>query len=266
MSPFVESRPRTTLRAFIAGFACIVGLTATSTAAHAAPDGGVAGPTIALGDGSGYAWVRRDRGGKPIAFGLSIDDAALTKLGAEHTKTTFPLPTIDGLPFRTIVVDWEPTGHPPAAVYGVPHFDFHAYAIGDSAREAIVADGPGGPVMPSPDLVPVGYIAPMPVTVPKMGMHFVPAAAPEFHGGTFTATPVYGYSDGHFAFIESMIALSYLKSLPTASGTISLPPRVETTGAYPQRWAVTHDGQSGRYEIGFEGLALRVSAINTTRP
>jgi hypothetical protein len=266
MSPLVRTRQRDTSRGFIAGLACIVGLTVVTTAAQASPGGLVAGPTLRLGDGSGYAWVRRDGSGKPIAFGLSIDDAALTKLGDEHTKTAFPLPTVDGLPFRTIVVDWEPKGHRPTEVYGVPHFDFHAYAIGESAREAITADGPSGPVMPSPDLVPDGYVAPMPSTVPKMGMHFVPAGAPEFHGGTFAATPVYGYSGGHFAFIESMITLSYLKNLPTASGTIALPLRVETTGTYPQRWTVAHDGQIGRYEIGFEGLAMRESAESITRP
>ena len=265
MSPLTGMRPRTTLRGSIAFLACVVGLTAISTAAHASPDESVAGPPVALGDGSGYAWVRRDRGGKPIAFGLSIDDAAITKLGDDSKKTTFLLPTVDGLPFRTIVVDWEPKGHPPTAVYGVPHFDFHAYVIDESAREAIVADGPSGPVMPAPDLVPDGYIAPMPSTVPKMGLHFGFAGAAEFHGGTFAATPIYGYSDGHFAFVESMIALSYLKGFPTASGTIALPARVETTGAYPQRWTVVHDGRIGRYEIGFEGLAMRVSAKNITR-
>lgn len=243
----------TSLACTLALAASLAGATPVSAADTSAP---LAGASHALGNGSGFAWIRRNAAGVPTAFGISFDDAALLGLGSAESKTSFALPSVAGLPFRTIVVDWNPHGHPPAGTYDVPHFDFHAYTIDEATRDAIVADGPAALATPAPDLVPAGYLFGSP-TIPRMGMHYVAGDAPEFHKGTFAATPIYGYWNAHLAFVESMITLAFLNGHPTTSGALARPARVETPGRYPQRWTVAHDAATGRYEIGFADLVAR---------
>ncbi|GAC1541301.1 MAG: DUF5602 domain-containing protein [Vulcanimicrobiaceae bacterium] len=203
-----------------------------------------------------YAWVRNDTKGKPAAFGLSFDAAALSKLGDVEQEIVLPLPAAPGLPFRTAVIDWNPHGHPPAHVYDVPHFDFHFYSIGEDARMAIAPAGPAADALAPADLAPPGFITDG-ATVPMMGKHYLAASQPEFNGGTFTATPIYGFYDGHMVFVESMVTVAYLQTHPALTMPLPQPSRVEVPGAYPTRWSATYDTKAQRFDIAFDALVPR---------
>jgi hypothetical protein len=220
------------------------------------PSGVVRGESKPMGAGSAFSWVTTDVRGNATAVGVSFDDAALTKLGTVPTEIVLALPAGRDLRVRTAVINWNPQGHPPAHVYDVPHFDFHFYTLGEAARMAIVPIGPAAASTPAPNLVPLGFRTDG-ATVPMMGMHFISTSQPEFHGGTFTATPIYGYWNGHLAFVESMVTLDYLRRHPALSAALPQPARFEQSGLYPTQWSVSYDGAAHRYTIAFSDLVSR---------
>jgi hypothetical protein len=207
-----------------------------------------------LGGGSVYTWVRRDAAGKVSSFGLSFDEKALTNLGDEEREIPLALPAIDGAPFKTAVLDWNPHGHPPEHVYDVPHFDFHFYTIDEQSRMAIAPKGADADATPPADALPAGFITDGD-TIPMMGKHYLPGSMTEFHGGKFTATPIYGYYGGKMIFVESMVTVAYLNTKPSLSQPLPQPARFPEQGAYPSAWSVTYDAAAHRYDIAFGGLA-----------
>jgi hypothetical protein len=229
-------------------------MAASGSATVAAPQAEQIGDRKPLGAGTAYTWVRRDAQGAVTSFGLSLDEKALTNLSHEMQEIALALPAIDGAPFRTAVIDWNPHGHPPEHVYTVPHFDFHFYTIDEKARMAIEPKGEAADAKPSADLLPDGYITDG-ETIPMMGKHYLSPANPEFRGGTFTATPIYGYYGGHLIFVESMVTLDYLNSKPALSQPLAQPARYETPGAYPSQYTVAYDAAKHRYDIAFGALA-----------
>lgn len=226
----------------------------STIAASSAPER--VGERKPLGAGHAYSWVRQDASGKVSSFGLSFDEQALTKLGDEEKEIALALPPIEGAPFTTAVIDWNPHGHPPAHVYDVPHFDFHFYTIGEPARMAIAPKGPDADAKPKADLLPDGFITDG-ETIPMMGKHYLSPANPEFTGGTFTATPILGYYGGHLIFVESMVTLAYLNGKPSLSKPLAQPAHYETAGAYPTQWSVTYDAAAHRYDVAFGGMTAR---------
>lgn len=206
-----------------------------------------------LGDGHAQSWIRRDPAGHVTAFGVSFDEAALKDLGAKQSQVILSLPAAQGLPFKTATIEWNPKGHPPAHVYGVPHFDFHFYTIDEATRSTIGLAGPAAKATPAPAIVPHGFITDG-ATVPMMGKHYVAATMPEFNHGTFTATPIYGYYDGHLAFLESMVTIDYLGAKKSVRAVLPQPAKFEQPGSYPTRWSVSYDPATARYEVAFSGL------------
>jgi hypothetical protein len=208
-----------------------------------------------LGAGSVYAWVRTDAAGKVNSFGLSFDEDALTKLGDKELEIPVALPAA-AAPFKTAVIDWNPHGHPPEHVYDVPHFDFHFYAIDEAQRMAIGPAGAAAAAKPAAEELPDGFITDG-ETIPMMGKHYLPGSMTEFHGGTFTATPIYGYYGGHMIFVESMVTLAYLNTKPSLAQPLPQPARYPAPGAYPAQWSVSYDAAAHRYDVAFGGLAER---------
>jgi hypothetical protein len=245
-----------------------VAVAATFTVADCSDDGTAAivpnrgqsgiilGETKPLGAANAYSWVQTGAHGDVTAFGLSFGEAALTKLGSTPAEIVLALPPAPNLRVRTAVINWNPQGHPPAHVYDVPHFDFHFYTIDEATRMAIAPVGPAAAATPAPNLVPAGFRTDG-ATIPMMGMHFISAAAPEFNGGKFTATPIYGYANGHLAFVESMITLDYLRARPGLSATLPVPAHFEQSGLYPTQWTAKYDATAHRYDIAFSGLTYR---------
>jgi hypothetical protein len=121
---------------------------------------------------------------------------------------------------------------------------------------AIAPSGPAAAATPAPNLVPAGFQTDG-ATVPMMGMHFISGLQPEFHGGTFTATPIYGYWNGQLAFVESMITLDYLEHHPVLSSALPQPAGFEQSGLYPTQWSANYDSVAHRYDIAFSRLINR---------
>jgi hypothetical protein len=119
---------------------------------------------------------------------------------------------------------------------------------------AIAPKGEAAEAKPAAELLPEGYITDG-ETIPMMGKHYLSPANPEFRGGKFTATPIYGYYGGHLIFVESMVTLDYLNSKPALSQPLAQPARFEQPGTYPSQYSVAYDSAKHRYDIVFGALA-----------
>ena len=197
--------------------------------------------------------------GAPTTIGIRISETALSGLPADSTKEweyKLPMPTapvakLEG--FDHIAVDWNPVGHDPKPIYGLPHFDFHFYRIPESAQERIV----GGP-----DKEPVGAYftpqdyspGPVAISVPMMGVHWNDMKAPEFTGKKFTDTFIYGFYQGSLVFQEPMATLAYIQSKPDFKINIKQPKGYQRSGYYPMVSHLYYDAGSKEYVMALETL------------
>jgi hypothetical protein len=160
------------------------------------------------------AFVDLDASNQLSAVGYQVSGAAVRDPGDAPTRLFMTLPSEGSASgFQLLEIGWNPQGHEPPGVYDIPHFDFHYYYISDAERMAI----PGGqPVTVAPEFLAPGYSAPGP-TVPAMGGHSEDLTGPEFNGGTFTQTFVYGFYNGEEIFVEPMLTQAYLMGLSGSS-------------------------------------------------
>jgi hypothetical protein len=244
------------VKSFAAAVFAAAALAGSAVATTAASPAQQIGDRKPMGAGSAYSWVRRDAHGAVSGFGLSFDEKALKALPQAEQEIALALPAVDGLPFRTAVIDWNPHGHPPEHVYTTPHFDFHFYTIGEAARMAIAPSGPAADAKPADAVLPAGFVTDG-ATVPMMGKHYLSPVNPEFSGGTFTATPILGYYGGHQIFVESMVTLEYLNGKPSLAKPFPQPAQIESKGFYPAQWSVSYDAAAHRYDIGFSSQAAQ---------
>ncbi|MEO6907658.1 MAG: DUF5602 domain-containing protein, partial [Abditibacteriaceae bacterium] len=212
---------RTLFKVAVAGLALAGTMSWGVTNANAAPTTTVKpaasklvfGPSKNVGNGKASSFIKLDSAGNPLAMGFVFSDKCLTGLppGNFDTATSFELqlPAENPTGFNHLEMDWNPQGHDPKPIYGVPHFDFHFYLCDDQMLNT---------VMGGPDKVPVdakysipNYISTV-MTVPHMGTHWVDSTSPELHGKPFTATCIYGYYKGDMKFVEPMVALNFLQS------------------------------------------------------
>lgn len=202
------------------------------------------------------------------SIGFALSGSAVRDPGAQGTALFLSVPAqAAGTNFSTLELDWNPQGHPPPGVYDVPHFDFHFYYIPDSLRTTI----PGGVLssVPSQFLL-AGYSQPGP-TVPMMGGHSLDLTSPEFNGGHFSQTFIYGFYGGQEAFVEPMATQAYLEGLagagtsaqsfairqPNQYGLPVLPSLVPTTVQY------SYNSADDRYAIAVGNF---VSPVATPEP
>ena len=203
-----------------------------------------------FGTGRLRTWAEMD-GPTPVAIGISFTEESLDASG--FSNIVAPLPAAGTL-WDHLGLDWNPNGHPPPGVYDVPHFDVHFYMISQTARSSI----PGGadPVEPEERYRPPGY-APDAVSVPAMGVHWSDQSAPEFTGGMFTYTVVYGFSAGAMVFLEPMITRAFLGTRTSVSQPIAQSPEVQRTGHYPSELSVTYNAANRQYDIFLSGFVMR---------
>jgi len=194
------------------------------------------GTSRPVGAGSAQSWITIDGSGVAASgIGVSFDEGALQDLGPRVTETVIPLPAAPDLPFRDVVIDWVPNGRPEGHLYDAPHFEVYFYMLDEATRLAMgSANAAAGAALPA-DILP----------------------QPELRGGAFSATPVYGFWDGHLACVEAMVTLDYLRSKPTRISLLPQPPRFEQHGLYPTEWSVSYEPDTHRYSVAFSRLALR---------
>lgn len=228
------------------------------------------GKVQTMGNGALWSWVETDNRGHPVSVGITFTETALSGLpenppggGLDGWEFPVELPSPKAVPpFTHIVVDWNPHGHIPPGIYDVPHFDFHFYLISSREREKITAKGRDLEKClkkPESRFIPTGYMLAPGSEVPRMGAHWVDTASPEFHLQPFTRTFVYGSYDGRVAFLEPMVALSFLEAKTNSLSPVKLPVLYRKHGYYPISYGIKYDPNRREYTVSLEGLVKRGS-------
>lgn len=218
------------------------------------------GDKVKVGNGYARTYIVMDNK-TPTSIGVALTSSALSGLPHEMKEFTLPLPkTARVEPYKHLTLDWNPHGHEPGGVYDKPHFDYHFYFISSGEREMISCMGPDAAVclnMPDANEIPANY-APTPEGVPKMGWHWVDLLAPEFNGGLFTRTFIYGYYGGELIFIEPMITQEYLLSKKSSTNPIRMPQTFPyAVGLYPESYKVFFDSTNKLHKVELTNLKER---------
>jgi hypothetical protein len=219
------------------------------------------GPVATVGGGTGRAYVILDRAGVPTDLGVALTEAALTGLPAATAEYVFVLPSqASSTAFKHAVINWQPMGHPPAMVYTVPHFDVHFYTITTEQRQAILLGTTELAAKmarrPADEFIPSGYVQGM--ASAQMGNHWNDPSEPQYSGGPFTKTMIYGTYDGAVIFTEPMISKAYLETKPARVVTpIKLPAQYSARGYQATSYTVAFDAGSKEYLVALSGLVLR---------
>ena len=212
------------------------------------------GATQKFQHGHAWTWYEEDAAGNPKRLAIAIDDAAMTSLdtsapgsGGHHHNNALSLalhPNAKATPFTHVLLDWNPKGHEPEPIYGKPHFDFHFYTSTEAERMAIPPyEQAVGRFenLPAPDFFPATYV-PVPGGVPQMGKHWVDVTSPEFSGGTFGQTFIYGSYDGKVTFYEPMITEEFIRNNPSFERSIPQPAQFQNSGWYPTKMRIRKSG------------------------
>jgi hypothetical protein len=260
------------------------------------------GPAVKVGNGIVRTYVVVDKANaeKPIEVGVALSERAMDGLpapmtmsaadAAEHGHTNMTvlvldLPQKNPTPYQFVQFDWNPSGHEPAGVYDLPHFDFHFYTVPVEVRNSIVPSDPqyaqkaaSFPAAPfrAPfyvDAATAAQVTPAQATVPVMGMHWLDVRSPELQRLTghpeayapFTKTFIYGTWDGQFIFDEPMITRAYLMSKREATDAatrdelIPVPTaeRYAPAGYYPSAYRIAFDADAREYRVALTQLSWR---------
>lgn len=233
------------------------------------------GEPVPLGNGVARVVVAASSAGRPASVSVVLSPAALDGLpaAASHRETweyVLPMPS-DGprTGYDHVGLNWNPTGHPPAGIYSVPHFDIHFYLISRAEQEAVTFQGAAAkPFLAPPDrtLVPEGYVVPADSAVEKMGYHGIDTKSHEFHGKAFDHTFLYGYYGGRLIFVEPMVTLAYLKSRPDITAPVRTPQSYSIAAHYPSKYRIGFDVKRNEYRLSLLGLkAFSPSARSAAR-
>lgn len=203
--------------------------------------------------GKAWTWYEVDESDKPLRLAVAIDEAAMSSLdrgddntGGHNHSNNVTLkfhPKVKSV-FNHVGLGWNPHGHEPEFIYGLPHFDFHFYTISPEAVDAIPpyeVDSSKHKNWPAPAYLPATYFNPG-GGVPKMGVHWLDFTSPELSGATFTQTFIYGSYDGAVTFYEPMITEAFILANSGFVRTIPQPAKVQTTGYYPTKMRIEKTG------------------------
>ncbi|MDF1505126.1 DUF5602 domain-containing protein [Roseisolibacter sp. H3M3-2] len=230
------------------------------------------GPPVKVGEGAARTYVLLDAkdGQRAVELGVALDEGALRGLPTEDGMYMYDLrlPARSPAPYQFVQLDWNAHGHPPMGVYTDPHFDFHFYTISKAERDAIMPSDPAFAAkanrVPTPEYLPPHYVplvppggAPADAAVPMMGVHWFDVRSPEFNGGAFTRTFIYGTWDGQVTFYEPMITRAHLLSRPDAVTPIPSAAAVRQPGSYPTAYRVSYDAQAREYRVALSDLVAK---------
>ncbi len=219
------------------------------------------GASRTLGNGTARSFVTLDASGNPTIVGIKLSAAALQGLPApsdppvEYPALPLPLPAQGAKTiFDHFSLDFEPSGHPPAGIYTIPHFDTHFYLL-TSAEQAQITPGSDSSVpAPPAGVVPAPYFSPGD-TVPYMGVHWIDPTSPELNPPKpFSYTFIYGVNKGNLAFLEPMIAKSFLDSKTSVTTPIKQPTVFQKSGYYPTQYSIRYDDAAKEYTIALENM------------
>jgi len=252
------------------------------------------GVPIRLGDGIARTYVLVNSADRdvPLEVGVALSEGAMEGLPAARgtpeqsmVMNLLALPVKNPTPYQFVELDWNPAGHEPLAIYGLPHFDFHFYTISRGTRSSIVPTNPrfaeAAASFPPAEFRPPFYLdvataagAPAwAVTVPQMGLHWFDVRSPELQAALgnptgyqpFTRTFIKGTWDGQFIFDEPMITRVWLmtkrisshEAAPDDIIPVSTAERYAPAGYYPQAYRVAYDPKAREFLVGLTQLAPR---------
>lgn len=257
----------------------------------------VYGETEPFFNGTARTWVSLYDNDHPLAIGITFTEAALSGLPTtysgpsgmpsrnfpDNNEYVFPSPLLENehlflfpqaastTAFNHIGFNWNPQGHSPFEVYGVPHFDIHFYTISPEERLPITETGDDTAnllvyKMPPPELIPSGYYLP-PGTgaMETEGWHAVDPTSAEFQGKNFDKTFICGFYNGDQVFWEPMITKAFFETKPNTTDALKLPAAYPKSGYYPTSYSVNYDATSKEYTVSLNGLTYR-SANPTSVP
>lgn len=228
------------------------------------------GAPVTVGKGTARSYVIM-AGDAPTEIGVAISEATMQGLPDHHTpggieiepghfswEFILPLPRVNPTPVQHVVLNWNPGGHEPPGTYDRPHFDFHFNYITVEERMAIDPKRPDFKARqakdPAPELIPAGYVNPMPVAVPMMGVHWIDPKSPEFTGQGFSRTFIFGGWDGRVIFAEPMITKAFLEAKPDSTFPLPHAPKYAQPGYYPSAYTVRWDEPSREYRVAMTRL------------
>ena len=285
-----------------AGLAMV--MAAVAGCAALTPPAPLTGVSAKLGNGEVSTYAEVDASGAPKVIGLMFAASALENLPAgtdmhacfdknrdgkinpgteclpSHERV-LPLPSEltrrADMPFKWLLLNWNPAGHLPPGIYDTPHFDVH-FMVESIENIYAIHPGPCGPEMvrcdqlaigrkPVPgNYVPAGYVD-VGAVVPGMGNHLIDVAGPEFKGEKFKRSWIYGVYDGRVTFYEEMVTRAHLLSKPSECRPIPAPDAVAVSGYYPTQSCIRYVAAKDAYTVSLEGFAMRqASAPTAPRP
>jgi hypothetical protein len=222
------------------------------------------GAATPLGEGRARTYIVIEDG-LPTEIGVALTEAALRGLPAGHDDDDgthsghiaylLPMHPQNPTPYQFAELDWNPHGHEPMQIYGVPHFDFHFYTISPAERAAIDSADPlfvqKARNLPPTEYVPQGYVDAATflgvpaeaVIVPQMGLHWIDPKTPELNGAPFTHSFFFGSWDGRVIFGEPMISNAFLATRPDVIAPIAQPEKYSPAGYYPGSYRIYWDAQ-----------------------
>lgn len=257
--------------------------------------GRMQGAIAEIGNGWVESFAEIDDQGVPQAIGITFSKTAFEELPSNLTdgnrctdldnngaidihneclhwhERVLPLPSEmsrkQDMPFKWVLMNWNPQGHMPEGVWNTPHFDVHFY-IEPIEKIFSLMPGPCGPEKircdqyeiakkPVPanlihkDFVDVGAVA------PAMGNHLIDPTGPEFDGAPFTRSWIYGAYDGRIIFYEEMLSLNYLKSGPNECFPIKTTPEVDKSGYYPSTICTRFSTADSSVSVSIEDFTYR---------
>lgn len=179
-----------------------------------------------------------------------------------------PFPETSATPVTFLGLNWNPEGHPPPGTYDRPHFDIHFHMLEAETVDAIEGLRPASYTVPESRL-PEGYTrVPAPAlddefaVVTDMGEHLVDLESPEFSGGEFTQTLIWGAYDanddgcGELTFVEPMLTKSFLENVTGSNRyEIPQPDAYPASGVYPTAYAVRDVPAANAIAITIESFA-----------
>lgn len=230
------------------------------------------GAAVKLGNGTARSYFTLENG-VAVEVGVALSETALQGLPggsghsdgshAHYNEYLLRMHPQNPTPYRFVGLNWNPSGHEPEQIYGLPHFDFHFYTITVEERNAIDPADPQWAQkannVPAPEYVPARYvpaappipgITPADIAVPRMGVHWMDVASPELTGATFTETFIYGSWNGKMIFAEPMITRAFLETRPDYSRTLPTAQQGYNPGSYRIYW---NEGTK-EYRVALTGL------------
>jgi hypothetical protein len=231
------------------------------------------GPAVRIGAGIGRTYFVGTRD-SVLEIGVALSEAALRGLPAgsghsdgshaHYNEYLLQMHPQNPTPYRFVELNWNPDGHEPEGIYGLPHFDYHFYTITIEERNAIDPKDPRWAEqannLPAPAFIPERYvpaappipgITPADIAVPRMGVHWMDVASPELQpGNVFAETFIYGTWDGRLIFAEPMITRAFLETKPDYRRELPTAAQGYNPGAYRIYW----DVKSREYRVALIDL------------